>query len=258
MTWWRREHELTIWFTCTFTLIEYLHGSNLIPEKQSAYRKCHSTETVLLDILLDVSSAADSGQVTLLGLLDQSAAFDIIDHLILLERLRQDFCFSGKVLNWVRSYLTGRSQRFYFNGMSSSVTLLMCERSTGLGLRSITFYFAYSRNPVNCGKLLGFTRIPMPTTSRFMPNQIRRRRIHSWSHFPTVSMPSRSGWQATVYGSIRIKAEVNNGLVLQVASTIARRRPWSSLAQRSITIWSKFAILVSRMDSNLSMTSHVR
>ena len=120
-------------------MIEYLHRSNLLPEKQSAYRKCHSTETVLLDILLDVSSAADNGQVTLLGLLDQSSAFDVIDHLILLERLRHDFGFSGQVLNWVRSYSTGRSQRVYFNWISSSMTLLMCSVPQGSVLGPLLF-----------------------------------------------------------------------------------------------------------------------
>ena len=224
-------------------MIEYLHGSNLLPEKQSAYRKCHSTETVLLDILSDVSSAADFGQVTLLGLLDQSSAFDVIDHLILLERLRHDFGFSVQVLNWVRSYLTGRSQRVYFNGVSSSVTLLTCGVHRA---RSWVLYFLFciQQKSRQVWKVLGFTRIPMPTTSRVMPTQIRRRRIHSWRHFPTVSMPSRSGWQTTVYGSIRTRRKLS-GLILHVASTIARWSPWSSLVQRS-NHPSRFAILVSR------------
>ena len=84
----------------------------------------------------------------------------------------------------------------------------------------------------------------MPTTSRFMPTEIRRRRIHSWRHFPTVSIPSRSGWQATVHGSVRTRRKLS-GLVLHVASTIARWRPWSSLVQR-LNHPSQFAILVSR------------
>ena len=105
------------------------------------------------------------------------------------------------------------------------------------------FLFCIQQKSRQLWKVLGFTRIPMPTTSRFMPTQIRRRRIHSWRHFPTVSMPSRSGWQATVYGSIRTRRKLS-GLVLHVASTIARWRPWSSLAQRSPHP-PKFAILVS-------------
>ena len=54
-----------------------------MPEKQSAYRTHHSTETALLDVLSGACAAADAGQVTLLGLLDLSAAFDTIDHGIL-------------------------------------------------------------------------------------------------------------------------------------------------------------------------------
>ena len=45
----------------------YLQDNGLLPEKQSAYRKFHSTETALLDIMSDVHSAADRGQVTLLA-----------------------------------------------------------------------------------------------------------------------------------------------------------------------------------------------
>ena len=87
-------------------------------EKQSAYRKFHSTETALLDIMSDVHSAADRGQVTLLALLDQSAAFDVIDHGILMDRLHHTFGFSGTALSWIGSYLSGRSQYVYFNGDS--------------------------------------------------------------------------------------------------------------------------------------------
>ena len=100
----------------------YLQDNGLLPEKQSAYRKFHSTETALLDIMSDVHSAADRGQVTLLALLDQSAAFDVIDHGILMDRLHHTFGFSGTALSWIGSYLSGRSQYVYFNGDSSKIT----------------------------------------------------------------------------------------------------------------------------------------
>ena len=52
-----------------------LQQFNLLPWLQSAYRRCHSTETAVLKVLSDAFLAADTGQATLLGLLDLSAAF---------------------------------------------------------------------------------------------------------------------------------------------------------------------------------------
>ena len=99
---------------------EYLASNNLMPSKQSAYRPHHSTETAVLDVLSDVAAAADKGQVTLLGLLDLSSAFDTIDHAILLERLQCSFGIADVALSWMRSYLTGRTQAVYFRGVLST------------------------------------------------------------------------------------------------------------------------------------------
>ena len=117
----------------------YLHAHNLLPAKQSAYRKFHSTETTLIDILCDVHSAVDAGQLTLLALLDQSAAFDVIDHQILFERLRHSFGLSGKALEWIRSYLTDRSFYVKFNGISFSISSLICGVPQGSVLGPLLF-----------------------------------------------------------------------------------------------------------------------
>jgi len=60
----------------------------------------------MLKVLSDAYVAADAGKVTLLGLLDLSAAFDTADHQILVERLRRTFSVDGSSLDWVISYLT--------------------------------------------------------------------------------------------------------------------------------------------------------
>ncbi|PVD37515.1 hypothetical protein C0Q70_00109 [Pomacea canaliculata] len=57
---------------------------------QSAYRPKHSCETALLRLMNDLLCSADAGKVTLVVLLDLSAAFDVIDHTTLLTRLQME------------------------------------------------------------------------------------------------------------------------------------------------------------------------
>ncbi|HSN23054.1 MAG TPA: reverse transcriptase family protein [Methylomicrobium sp.] len=89
---------------------DFLHGSDMLPRLQSAYRAHHSTETAILKVLSDILLAVDSGDLSVLALLDLSAAFDTVDHDILLQRLSTSYGIRGKVLDWFRSYLTGRVQ----------------------------------------------------------------------------------------------------------------------------------------------------
>ena len=77
---------------------------------QSAYRAYHSTETALLKVKTDVIRALEDQEVACLILLDLSAAFDTIDHNILLRRLETRFAVTDTALNWLRSYLTNRTQ----------------------------------------------------------------------------------------------------------------------------------------------------
>ena len=62
----------------------------------------------------------DAGKVTARTLLDLSAAFDTIDHTILLRRLDDWFGVTGKTLNWFKSYLTGTCQRIKLGDCLSS------------------------------------------------------------------------------------------------------------------------------------------
>jgi len=102
-------------------LTEYLSANNLLPCFQSAYRKRHSTETAILRVLSDMLMAADVRQVTLLGMLDLSAAFDCVDHTILLQRLRIGFGLTDVALKWIVSFLTERTQQIAYNGELSSI-----------------------------------------------------------------------------------------------------------------------------------------
>ena len=81
-----------------------------MPSMQSAYRKHLSTEIALLQVINDVLRTECCRQELVLLLLDLSAAFDTLDHTILLDRLSRYFGFSHTVLRWFSSYLTGRIQ----------------------------------------------------------------------------------------------------------------------------------------------------
>jgi hypothetical protein len=91
-------------------LIAYLKQHDLLPRLQSAYRSGHSTETAVLRVLSDILLAIDSGDVAVLAMLDLSAAFDTVDHQILLQRLRISFGISDLALSWFQSYLKDRVQ----------------------------------------------------------------------------------------------------------------------------------------------------
>ena len=56
--------------------------------------------------------------MTLLSLLDMSAAFDCVDHAILLERLRSAVGLFGVILNWIDPFLSGLTQQIAYNGQS--------------------------------------------------------------------------------------------------------------------------------------------
>ena len=75
----------------------------------------------MLRVWSDVLTSADVREVTLLGLLDLSAAFDCVDHTILLQRLEVAFGLKDTVLNWTCSFLTGRTQQVSYCGRMSPV-----------------------------------------------------------------------------------------------------------------------------------------
>ena len=68
-------------------LVQYIDDNKLSEKLQSAYKKLHSTETALLRVHDDILRAVDRGRTVVLLLLDLSAAFDTVDHDLLLHRL---------------------------------------------------------------------------------------------------------------------------------------------------------------------------
>ena len=133
----------------------YLEAHNLMPTMQSAYRKHHSTETTLLRVTNDILRAIDRRQDVVLVLLDLSAAFDTIDHTILMERLESYFGFSKQTLSWFRSYLENRRQSIIIGDQISTPSALHYGVPQGsiLGPLLFTLYIAPLQDIIACHNL---------------------------------------------------------------------------------------------------------
>ena len=83
----------------------------ILDDLQSANRTGHSTETALLRVHHDITSALDNNSCAVLVMLDLSATFDVIDHKIRFQRLEYSYGISGPALEWIRSCLTNRTPR---------------------------------------------------------------------------------------------------------------------------------------------------
>ncbi len=120
-------------------LLEGLRNNNIFEKFQSGFRKLHSTETALLRVTNDLLRAADSGHCSVLVLLDLSAAFDTIEHNILVERLRSWAGITGTALDWFRSYLENRNFFVSIQDFNSSTAKITCGLPQGSILGPILF-----------------------------------------------------------------------------------------------------------------------
>ena len=90
-------------------MTQYLILHSLLDKHQSGYKPQHSTGTALLEITDFIFQALDQSNIVIKTLLDYSKAFDCANHNIILAKLKS-IGFTNSALNWINSYLTGRSQ----------------------------------------------------------------------------------------------------------------------------------------------------
>jgi len=112
----------------------------LFPKFQSGFRRYHSTETALLRVLSDIYSAIDQDQVSLLALLDVSAAFDTVDHRVLLEHLSTSYGLSGLAYTRLES-ITGRAQIIHVGNRHSPPSKVLYGVPQGSVLGPVLYVF---------------------------------------------------------------------------------------------------------------------
>ena len=100
-------------------LLSHCENHDLLLDFQSTYQEHYSTETSLIKLTNDILWSMERQHMTAIAILDLSAAFNTIDHNILLQILEQNFGFCDKALTWFQNYLRPWSFRVNINGRYS-------------------------------------------------------------------------------------------------------------------------------------------
>ena len=115
---------------------KYLKDNNLLYCYQSGFRKNHSTDTCLINLMDYLHTNISEGKYIGMVLLDLQKAFDTVDHDILCTKLKH---MGVGCIGWFESYLKNRLQVVTLDGRNSKPGLVKCGVPQGSILGPLLF-----------------------------------------------------------------------------------------------------------------------
>ena len=173
---------------------EHTNQHQLLHARQSAYRSCHSIETVIAPVHDDMINIIDMGHVGALALLDMSSAFDI-----LVEVLRRRFGIQSPALDWFADFVTDRTQSVIVDNATSALWATTCGVPHGpvLGPKQFIAYSEdvdeiFACNTASYISSMLMTCRQSVTAQSATPGTLRQ-------HYMTASLVSTSGARPSAF-----------------------------------------------------------
>ena len=138
-------------------LLNFLEETKQLAANQHGYRKYTNTTTTLLQIMDIIATGTDANEITASMCVDQTAAFDCVEHDLLLEKLEY-YNLSRSLKNWIKSYLEYRSSFVSIGSAESVIKPLKYGVLQGSVLGPLLYLIYVNEFPAatkddNCGDL---------------------------------------------------------------------------------------------------------